>query len=248
MSGGRGRTARTAPPGGHCLPALPGLGRAVRPAVGERHHGRPTPPRASCPRAPRSPLSARLAALFPAPLPRGRGSRLGWRDLRGISTAGGRAAPSRALSTLTLPVTLEARGGRRRLGSPELSWWRADRLPSQPQNPGFGEEASRQLIRVGKEMPKDPSQFSSLRFLPGSRARTPQLAGVDSESRGAVIWSTNHVLRLGSMRWLRGISSSWVVNGIAKSGRMCVCVGGEVVDVAISGWRPGAGPRRQKLV
>lgn len=50
MSGGRGRTAWTAPPGGHCLPALRGLGRAVRrprsvrPAVGERHHGRPTPP------------------------------------------------------------------------------------------------------------------------------------------------------------------------------------------------------------
>lgn len=61
MSGGRGRAAWTAPPGGHCLPALPGSGRAarrqpsVRPVVGKRRRGRPTP----------AALSARLAALFP---------------------------------------------------------------------------------------------------------------------------------------------------------------------------------------
>lgn len=49
MSGGRGRAAWTAPPGGHCLPALPGSGRAarrppsVRPVVGERRGACPTP-------------------------------------------------------------------------------------------------------------------------------------------------------------------------------------------------------------
>lgn len=51
------------------------------------------------------------------------------------------------------------------------------------------------------------------------------------------------------MRRLRGISSSWVVTGMAKSGR--VCVGGEVADISLRAmggeWRPGAGPR-QKLV
>lgn len=49
MSGGRGRAAWTAPPGGHCLPALPDSGRAarrppsVRPVVGEPRGVCPTP-------------------------------------------------------------------------------------------------------------------------------------------------------------------------------------------------------------
>lgn len=118
-------------------------------------------------------------------------------------------------------MTLDARGSRRHRGSLELVVVVAGaRASLTAPEPGFGEEVSRQLIRVGRAMPKDTSQLASLRFCPGSQARTPELAWMDSESRGDVIWSASHVLRLGSMRWLRGTSSSWVVNGMVKSGRM----------------------------
>lgn len=96
MSGGRGRAAWTAPPGGHCLPALPGSGRAarrqpsVRPVVGERRRGHPT----------RAALASLLLYSRPGSLPssqallaHGRDSRVCWKELSGISTAGGRAAP-----------------------------------------------------------------------------------------------------------------------------------------------------------
>uniref|UniRef100_A0A9L0JFA9 RNA binding protein, mRNA processing factor 2 n=1 Tax=Equus asinus TaxID=9793 RepID=A0A9L0JFA9_EQUAS len=49
----------------------------------------------------------------------------------------------------------------------------------QPQNPGFGKEVSRRLVRVGCRCLKTlRSRFSSLRFCPGSHARTPKLAWV----------------------------------------------------------------------
>ena len=104
VSGGRGRAAWTTPPGGHCLPALPGSGPAVRrrpsvrPEVGELRRVRPTPAaRASfvLHSPPRS-LPSSVALL-----PRGRDSRLVWEELSGISTAGGRHPHSLALSALT---------------------------------------------------------------------------------------------------------------------------------------------------
>lgn len=123
-------------------------------------------------------------------------------------------------------MTLEARGSRRHRGSLGLVVAAGARAPLAAPEPGSGGEVSRQFIRVGKAMPKDTSQLASLRFCPGSQARTPELAWMDSESRGDGIWSASHVLSRGSMRWLRGTSSSWVVDGMVKSGRMCGGCGG----------------------
>lgn len=52
------------------------------------------------------------------------------------------------------------------------------------------------------------------------------------------------------MRRLRGISNSWVVNGMAKSGRVFVGGVGWGVDISLramgSEWRPGPGPGETK--
>lgn len=122
VSGGRGRAAWTAPPGGHCLPALPGSGRAarrppsVRPAVGERRGVCPAP----APRLPRASLGLCPGPARPAPPSRGaprRGpqSRRRWKEPSGISTAGGRQPHSLALSTLTPPRDLGGPGPSARL-------------------------------------------------------------------------------------------------------------------------------------
>lgn len=107
MSGGRGRAAWAAPPGGHCLPELPGSGRAASrlPSVVPRW----TSGAASAPYL--LPASPWFFTLVPACcplilLPRGRVSRLGWEELSGISTVGGRHPHSFALSTLTPPRDL----------------------------------------------------------------------------------------------------------------------------------------------
>lgn len=90
MPGGRGRTAWTAPPGGHCLHALPGSGRATPRLLSAR---------------PSFSTRPRLAALFPGAPPAWSGLPPQLEGTQGL-TGGWAGGTVLALSTLTPPRDL----------------------------------------------------------------------------------------------------------------------------------------------